>query len=98
MSGLTATLTGVLVILGIALLVRLVVSTHDRIAYASVLVVVGLGAAVVGPDLGVELTSDVIFFLLLATIIFQGTHCSIERDHRLEQLNATIDSNNRTRP
>ena len=73
MSGLTATLTSVLVVLGIALLVRLVVSNYDRIAYASVLVAVGLGAAVVGTDLGVELTSDVIFFLLLPTIIFQGT-------------------------
>jgi len=73
MSSLTATLTSVLVILGIALLVRLVVSNYDRIAYASVLVAVGLGAAVVGPDLGIELTSDIIFFLLLPTIIFQGT-------------------------
>lgn len=73
MSSLTATLTSVLVVLGIALLVRLVVSNYDRIAYASVLVAVGLGAAVVGPDLGIELTSDIIFFLLLPTIIFQGT-------------------------
>lgn len=73
MSDLTTTLTGVLIALGIALLVRLVVSNYDHIAYASVLVAVGLGAAVVGPDLGIELTSDIIFFLLLPTIIFQGT-------------------------
>src|SRR6056297_108437 len=73
MSSLTATLTSILVVLAVALAVRLLVRNYDRIAYASVLVAVGLGAAVVGPDLGVELTSDVIFFLLLPTIIFQGT-------------------------
>jgi CPA1 family monovalent cation:H+ antiporter len=73
MSSLTATLTSILVVLVVALAVRLLVRNHDRIAYASVLVAVGLGAAVVGPDLRVELTSDIIFFLLLPTIIFQGT-------------------------
>ncbi|WP_253737031.1 cation:proton antiporter [Halohasta salina] len=73
MSAITDTLTSVLVVLCIALGVRLLVRNHERIAYASVLVVVGLGAAFVGPDLGLELTSDVIFFLLLPTIIFQGT-------------------------
>src|SRR6056297_3483434 len=73
MSSLTATLTSILVVLAVALAVRLLVRNYDRIAYASVLVAVGLGAAVVGPDLGIELTNDVIFFLLLPTIIFQGT-------------------------
>src|SRR6056297_2698258 len=73
MSDLVTTVSGVLVVLGIALAVRLLVRNRDRIAYASVLVAVGLGAAVVGPDLGIELTNDVIFFLLLPTIIFQGT-------------------------
>ena len=73
MSDLVTTVSGMLVVLGIALAVRLLVRNRDRIAYASVLVAVGLGAAVVGPDLGIELTNDIIFFLLLPTIIFQGT-------------------------
>jgi len=73
MSALTDTLTSVLVVLSVALGVRLLVRNYARIAYASVLVAVGLGAAVVGPDLGIELTSDIILVLLLPTIIFQGT-------------------------
>jgi len=73
MSALTDTLTSVLVVLSVALGVRLLVHNYARIAYASVLVAVGLGAAVVGPDLGIELTSDIILILLLPTIIFQGT-------------------------
>ena len=73
MSDLVTTVSGVLVVLGIALAVRLLVRNRDRIAYASVLVAVGLGAAVVGPNIGLELTNDIIFFLLLPTIIFQGT-------------------------
>ena len=73
MSALTDTLTSVLVVLSVALGVRLLVRNYARIAYASVLVAVGLGAAVVGPDLGIELTSEIILVLLLPTIIFQGT-------------------------
>mgnify|MGYP006272045467 CR=1 FL=1 len=73
MSDLTATLTSVLIVLAIALVVRLLVRNHAHIAYASALVAVGLGVAVVGTDFGIELTSDVILFLLLPTIIFQGT-------------------------
>lgn len=73
MSSHAVTLTSVLVVLSLALVVRLLVRNYDRIAYASVLVAVGVATAVVGTDLGLELTSDLILFLLLPTIIFEGT-------------------------
>ncbi len=73
MSEVAPALTSVLAVLGVALVVRLLVRNRDRVAYASVLAAVGLGVAAVGPDLGLELTADVIFLLLLPTVIFQGT-------------------------
>jgi len=73
MSSHIVTLSSVLVVLGIALVVRLLVRNHAHIAYASVRVAVGLGVAVVGTDFGIELTSDLILYLLLPTVIFQGT-------------------------
>ena len=73
MSGLAATLTSVLGILVVALVVRLLVRNHDRVAYASVLVAVGLVVPTLAPALRLELTADVIFLLLLPAIIFHGT-------------------------
>jgi len=66
-------LTSVLAVLGVALVVRLLVRNRDRVAYASVLAAVGLATAAVGVDPGLELTSDIIFLLLLPAVIFQGT-------------------------
>lgn len=73
MSGLATTLTSVLGVLGVALAVRLLVRNHDRVAYASVLVAVGLIVPTVAPALSLDLTADVIFLLLLPAIIFHGT-------------------------
>ncbi|MFB6293274.1 MAG: cation:proton antiporter [Halonotius sp.] len=73
MSGPAATLTSVLGILTVALAVRLLVRNHDRVAYASVLVAVGLVVPRLAPALRIELTADVIFLLLLPAIIFSGT-------------------------
>jgi len=73
MSGLAATLTSVLGILVVALVVRLLVRNHDRVAYASVLVAVGFVVPTLAPALRIELTADVIFLLLLPAIIFHGT-------------------------
>ena len=73
MSGLVATLTAVLGILVVALVVRLLVRNHDRVAYASVLVAVGLVVPTLAPTLRLDLTADVIFLLLLPAIIFHGT-------------------------
>ena len=73
MSGLAATLTSVLGILVVALVVRLLVRNHDRVAYASVLVAVGLVVPTLAPALRLDLTADVIFLLLLPAIIFHGT-------------------------
>ena len=73
MTALTVTLTSVLGVLAVALAVRLLVRNRDRVAYASVLVAVGLVVPTVIPALRLELTADIIFFLLLPAIIFQGT-------------------------
>ena len=73
MSEVATTLTGVLAVLALALLVRVGVRSHDRVAYASVLVAAGLLVSAAGLSFPVELTSDVIFLLLLPAIIFEGT-------------------------
>jgi CPA1 family monovalent cation:H+ antiporter len=73
MSGLAPTLTSVLGVLIVALAVRLLVRNRDRVAYASVLVAVGLIVPAVVPALRLQLTADIIFLLLLPAIIFQGT-------------------------
>ena len=73
MSEIAPALTSVLAVLAVALVVRLLVRNRDRIAYASALAAVGLAVAAVGPDLGLELTADVIFLLLLPAVVFQGT-------------------------
>ena len=73
MSEVATTLTSILAVFGVALVVRLLVRNRDRVAYASVLAAVGLGTAAAGVDPGLELTSDVIFLLLLPAVIFQGT-------------------------
>jgi CPA1 family monovalent cation:H+ antiporter len=72
-SGVAATLTSVLAVLAVALVVRLLVRDRDRVAYASALAAVGLATAAVGVDPGLELTSDVVFLLLLPAVVFQGT-------------------------
>jgi len=72
-SEVATTLTSILAVFGVALVVRLLVRNRDRVAYASVLAAVGLGTAAAGVDPGLELTSDVIFLLLLPAVIFQGT-------------------------
>jgi CPA1 family monovalent cation:H+ antiporter len=72
-SEVATTLTSILAVFGVALVVRLLVRNRDRVAYASVLAAVGLVTAAVGVDPGLELTSDIIFLLLLPAVIFQGT-------------------------
>jgi CPA1 family monovalent cation:H+ antiporter len=72
-SEVATTLTSILGVFGVALVVRLLVRNRDRVAYASVLAAVGLVTAAVGVDPGLELTSDIIFLLLLPAVIFQGT-------------------------
>jgi CPA1 family monovalent cation:H+ antiporter len=73
MSELAATLTTILAVFTVALAVRLLVRKHDRVAYASAVVAVGLLVSAVGPQLGLGLTSEAVFLVFLPTIVFQGT-------------------------
>lgn len=73
MSDVATTLASALGVLALALGVRLLVKDNDRVAFASALVVVGLLVSVVGFSFPIELTSDIIFLLLLPAILFEGT-------------------------
>jgi CPA1 family monovalent cation:H+ antiporter len=73
MSGLASLLVSVLGVFALALLVRLFVRDHDRIAFASMLVLVGVVVSGLGLSFDLELTDDLILMVLLPAIIFDGT-------------------------
>lgn len=73
MTGLTSTLASVLAVFAVALLVRLIVRSRDRLAFASVLVFIGVIVSALGLSFGLELTSDLILKGFLPAIIFHGT-------------------------
>lgn len=73
MSELTPLLSGVLGVFALALAVRLVVRNRDRIAFASVLVFIGVAVSAAGISFGLDLTTDLILTVFLPAIIFQGT-------------------------
>ncbi|ELZ33176.1 sodium/hydrogen exchanger [Halorubrum tebenquichense DSM 14210] len=57
----------------LALVVRLLVRNRDRLAFASVLVAIGVAVSALGLSFGLDLTSDLILLVFLPTIIFHGT-------------------------
>ena len=73
MSELVLRLLDVLGVFGLALAVRLLVRNRDRIAFASVLVFIGVAVSAVGVSFGLNLTSELILTVFLPAIIFQGT-------------------------
>jgi CPA1 family monovalent cation:H+ antiporter len=73
MSEVTTLVTAVLGVFALALGARLFVRGHERLSFASVLVVVGVAVAVLGVSFELPLTSEVILAVLLPTIVFQGT-------------------------
>jgi CPA1 family monovalent cation:H+ antiporter len=73
MSGLTATLLSVLAVFAVAFAVRLLVAGRDRVAFASVLVSVGVAVSALGLSFGLELTPDLILMVFLPAVIFHGT-------------------------
>jgi CPA1 family monovalent cation:H+ antiporter len=72
-SELTPLLLGVLGVFALALAVRLLVRNRDRIAFASVLVFIGVAVSAAGISFGLDLTTDLILTVFLPAIIFQGT-------------------------
>lgn len=60
-------------VFGLALAVRLLVRNRDRIAFASVLVSIGVAVSTAGVSFGLDLTSELILTVFLPAIIFQGT-------------------------
>lgn len=73
MSELTPLLLAVLSVFALALAVRLVIRNRSRIAFASVLALIGSVVSAAGISFGVDLTADLILTVFLPTIIFQGT-------------------------
>lgn len=73
MTGLTSLLVSVLGVVALALFVRLLVRNRDRLAFASVLVFVGVLVSMLGLSFDLELTSDLILMVFIPAIIFHGT-------------------------
>ncbi len=73
MSDVAAGLASLLGVLAVALVVRLVVRNRDRVAFASLLVAVGVAVSALGLSFDLALTSDLILMVLLPAIIFAGT-------------------------
>lgn len=73
MTDLTSLLASILGVFALALIVRLLVRNRDRIAFASVLVAIGVAVSALGRSFGLELTSDLILLVFLPTILFHGT-------------------------
>jgi CPA1 family monovalent cation:H+ antiporter len=70
MSELVTLLLGVLGVFGLALAVRLLVRNRDRIAFANMLVFIGVAVSTAGVSLGLDLTSELILTVFLPAIIF----------------------------
>jgi CPA1 family monovalent cation:H+ antiporter len=73
MSEFTTLLVSVLGLFTLALAVRLLVRNRDRVAFASVLVAVGVVVSALGLSFGIELSADLILMVFLPAIIFDGT-------------------------
>lgn len=73
MTGLTSLLVNVLGVVALAFFVRLLVRNRDRLAFASVLVFVGVLVSALGLSFDLELTSDLILMVFIPVIIFHGT-------------------------
>lgn len=73
MAGLTALLTSLLGVFALALVVRLLVRNRDRLAFASILVAIGVAVSALGLSFGLDLTSDLVLLVFLPTIVFHGT-------------------------
>lgn len=73
MSDVVEPLLGILGVFALALAVRLLVRNRDRIAFASVLVFIGVVVSAAGVSFGLDLTPDLVLTVLLPTVIFQGT-------------------------
>ena len=72
MTGLETTLFGVLLILGIAAVVRFVASVTETTYYPVLLVVVGIGISIAGVQPSFRLSSEMIRTVLVPTILFKG--------------------------
>jgi CPA1 family monovalent cation:H+ antiporter len=73
MSELASLLVSVLGVFALALSVRLLVRSRDRVAFASVLVLIGVVVSVIGLSFDLDLTADLILMVFLPAIIFGGT-------------------------
>jgi CPA1 family monovalent cation:H+ antiporter len=73
MAELVFSLGTVLLVLSAAILVRIIATKVNEIAYPILLVLIGVGASVVGFYPSIRLSSDIILILLVPTVLFQGS-------------------------
>lgn len=72
MAEIIVTLGGVLLILFAAVVVRVVATRTNRVAYPVLLVIIGIVATVSGTDPEFRLSSELILIVLVPTVLFQG--------------------------
>lgn len=72
MAELVAVATGVLLVLGAAVLVRVVATTVHEVVYPVLLVVIGVAFSVLGVGPDFRLSSELILVVLVPTILFQA--------------------------
>lgn len=72
MAGLIGVLTGILLVLGVAVAVRVIATETNEVIYPVLLVLIGLAASILGVAPDVRLSSEVILILLVPTVLFQG--------------------------
>ena len=73
MAGILTFLTELVVVALVAAAVRLLATRFETLPYPVVLVLVGVGASVAGMEFSFSLSREVIFAVLLPTILFQGS-------------------------
>lgn len=73
MAGISVLLFDLVVVAVVAAAVRLLATRFETVPYPVVLVLVGIGASIAGLHFSLSLSREVIFAVLLPTILFQGS-------------------------
>lgn len=81
----TSTISNLLIIAGIGVGVRLITSRFRQIPYTIVLVVAGLIVSLFEFRIGIPITHDIIFFIILPPILFSGI-LRLDYDHLLQNI------------
>ena len=87
MAALPSTIASILVVIGIGVIARLIGSRTKQLPYTIVLVVAGLLVSLLELPIGLPISHDVIFFLVLPPILFSGM---LDQDYEGLRQNAPL--------